>query len=106
MRLLQGGVSGAMIWRINFGGRPFVLRLEPERIALHDRERGYACMCTAAAAGVAPAVLYADAASGVAIMDFVAGRPLSEHPRGPAGLVQDLGTLIARLHASAPFPSM
>jgi len=103
LQLLQGGVSGALIWRVDVGERACVLRLEPERIALHHRQRGYACMTAAAAAGVAPAVRYADPATGVAVMDFVDGRPLSAHPGGSAGLVRELGTLIARLQATPPF---
>jgi aminoglycoside phosphotransferase (APT) family kinase protein len=106
LRLLQGGVSGALIWRVDVGGRACVLRLEPERIALHHRQRGYACMTAAAAAGVAPAVRYADPAAGVAVMDFVDGRPLSEHPDGSAGLVRELGAMIARLQATAPFQTL
>jgi aminoglycoside phosphotransferase (APT) family kinase protein len=104
MRLLKGGISGAAIWRIVVGGQPFVLRLEPERIALQHRERGYACMRGAAAAGVAPKLLYADATAGVAIMEFVDSRPLAEHPGGQGGLVGELGALIARLHATPRFP--
>jgi aminoglycoside phosphotransferase (APT) family kinase protein len=104
MRLLQGGVSGAEVWHILVGGQSFVMRLEPERIALHHRERGYACMRGGAAAGVAPAVHYADARAGVAIMDFVESQPLSAHPGGVVGLVRDLGALIAGLHATPLFP--
>jgi aminoglycoside phosphotransferase (APT) family kinase protein len=104
VRLLQGGVSGALIWRVDAGGRSCLLRMEPERIALNHRQRGYACMTAAAAAGVAPTLGYADAVAGVAVMDFVEARPLSEHPGGPAGLVQALGELIARIQATAPFP--
>jgi aminoglycoside phosphotransferase (APT) family kinase protein len=103
---LQGGVSGALIWRVDVGGRAYVLRLEPERIALPHRQRGYACMTAAADAGVAPPVRYADPAAGVAVMDFIDGRPLSEHPGGAAGLVRELGTLIARLRATPLFPPL
>ncbi len=105
-QLLQGGVSGALIWRIDIGARSYVLRLEPERIALRHRERGYACMTAAAAAGVAPPVRHADAAAGVAVMEFVAGRPLTDHPDGPDGLARELGTLVARLQTTTPFPPL
>jgi thiamine kinase-like enzyme len=105
-RLLQGGVSGALIWRVEVDRHPFVLRLEPERIALNHRQRGYACMTAAAAAGVAPAVRYADPVAGVAVMDFVEGRPLSEHPGGPAGLASALGELIARIQSTPVFPPL
>ena len=105
-RLLQGGVSGAQIWRIEVGERPFVLRLEPERVAQQHVRRGYAAMTAAAAVGVAPPVRYADAAAGIAVMDFIEGRPLAQHPGGPTGLVRELGGLIAQVQATAPFPPL
>lgn len=103
-RLLKGGVSGALIYRIELGGRPYVLRVEPHRIALEHRVRNFHCMGAAARAGVAPAVLQADPAGGVAIMDFVEARPLSEHPGGSMGLARELGDLVARVQATPVFP--
>jgi aminoglycoside phosphotransferase (APT) family kinase protein len=101
---IKGGVSGALLCRFDFHERTYVLRIEPERVALHDRQRGFACMVAAAAAGAAPPVHYHDPATGVAIMDFVSSRPLSMHPGGPVGMVRALGTLIARVQATSPFP--
>ena len=106
VRLMQGGVSGALIACVEARGRSFVLRVEPERVPLVHRQRGYACMTSAAAAGVAPPVLYADPVAGVAIMDFVEARPLSEHPGGPAGLAQELGGLVARVQETPAFPPL
>jgi aminoglycoside phosphotransferase (APT) family kinase protein len=101
---IRGGVSGALICRFDVHERTYVLRIEPKRIALHDRQRGFACMVAAAAAGAAPPVHYCDPATGVAIMNFVSGRPLSEHPGGPVGMVRALGALISRVQATPPFP--
>jgi aminoglycoside phosphotransferase (APT) family kinase protein len=106
VRLLTGGVSGAGIYRVEVGGRPYVLRLEPERIALEHRTRHFDCMSAAARAGVAPAVHHADAVAGVAVMDFVEARPLAEHPGGAAGLARELGGLIARVQETPAFPSL
>lgn len=103
---IRGGVSGALICRFDVRERKYVLRIEPERVALHDRQRGFASMVAAAAAGAAPPVHYCDPATGVAIMDFVSGRPLSEHPGGAAGLARALGALIMRLQATPPFPML
>ena len=105
-RPISGGVSGAQILHFEVGDRAYVLRVEPERVALRDRQRGFACMSIAADAVVAPAVHYADADAGVAIMDFVSGRPLSEHPGGVAGLVQELGELTAQVQAAPRFPTI
>jgi len=106
VRPISGGVSGALILRLQVRDRPYVLRVEPERIALADRARGFACMSAAAEVGAAPAVHHADPASGVAVMDFVAGRPLSTHPGGAAGLARALGALIAKVQATPPFPHL
>jgi aminoglycoside phosphotransferase (APT) family kinase protein len=106
LQLLTGGVSGAQIFRFEVRSRSYVLRVEPDRVALSDQERGFACMTAAAKAGAAPPVHFADAATGVAIMDFIAGRPLSDHPGGPLGLVRALGALIAKVQQTPPFPSL
>jgi aminoglycoside phosphotransferase (APT) family kinase protein len=106
LRVLQGGVSGALIWQVDMGERSCVLRLEPERIPFHHRQRGFACMVAAATAGIAPAVHYADPVTGIAIMDFVDGRPLSGHPGGVTGLVQELGRLITQLQRTPVFESL
>ncbi len=103
-RPISGGVSGAQILHFEIQGRAYVLRVEPERVALHDRQRGFACMAQAAAAGVAPSVHYADPSAGVAIMDFVASRPLAEHPGGSVGVVRELAGLITQVQAATQFP--
>jgi thiamine kinase-like enzyme len=102
---IRGGVSGALIRRFDVHERSYVLRIEPERVALHHRQRGFACMAAAAAAGAAPRVHYCDPETGVAIMDFVSGQPLSEHPGGAMGLARALGALIAKVQATPSFPA-
>lgn len=101
---ISGGVSGAAIFRFEVGDRSHLLRLEPERIAPPDRKRGFICMRTAAAAGIAPPLHYANPADGVAIMEFIRSQPLEEHPGGVAGMVRELGELAARVQATRPFP--
>lgn len=105
-QLIEGGVSGAPIFRFDVREHAYVLRIEPERIALNDRQRGYACMQIAAAAGAAPPVHYADPVAGIAVMDFVTAQPLALHPGGAAGLARALGKLLARLHTTPLFPSL
>ena len=105
-RPIVGGVSGAQILRFVVSDRAYVLRLEPERIAPSHRQRGFTAMAAAAAEGAAPPVHFADATTGVAIMDFISGRPLSEHPGGPAGTAAALGALIARVQTTTPFPEL
>jgi tRNA A-37 threonylcarbamoyl transferase component Bud32 len=106
LRPITGGVSGALIFQFRVSGRSFVLRLEPERVALIHRQRAVSCMSLAAEAGAAPRVYFADPQAGLVIMAHVSSRPLSEHPGGQAGLARGLGALTARVHGAAPFPIM
>lgn len=106
LQAIPGGVSGATILRFEVEERPYLLRIEPERIALADRQRGLACMIAAAEAGVAPPIHHADSTAGVAIMDFIPSRPLAEHPGGAAWIVREMGDLTARVQATAPFPNV
>lgn len=97
--------ASAAIYRIEVDGRPWLLRLESlQRDEVRDPHRAYACMRNAAEAGIAPAVLHADAVAGVAIMAFVAGRPLDGFPGGSAALARALGALASRLQATPLFP--
>ena len=103
---LVGGTSGASIYRFDVGARTYALRLEPERIALQNRQRHYACMSLASDAGAAPKVRFADAEAGVSIIDYIAGRPMAEHPAGPLGLMRALGALMMKVRAAGTFPDM
>ena len=109
MSVVQAITTGASasIHRIEVGGRPWLLRLESfRRDAVRNPERAYACMRSAAEAGIAPAVLHADATTGVAITAFVEGRPFEDFPGGPAALARALGVLAARLQATPAFPAV
>jgi len=75
---LGGGASGALAYRIETGDRFYVLRMETRRSPLRNPNQ-YVCMRIAADAGVAPPLRYADDDTGVAILDFVHSRPLSEY---------------------------
>lgn len=101
---ISGGVSGALIFRLQVQDRRYVLRIEPERVAVRDRERGFAGMAAAAAEGAAPRVHHADPVAGVAIMDFVSAQPLATYPGGAVELARELGALIAKVQAAPSFP--
>jgi Ser/Thr protein kinase RdoA (MazF antagonist) len=97
--------ASALSYRIEVAGRPYLLRLESSRRdEVRDPHRAYACMRLAVEAGLAPAVHHADAAAGVAIVDFVRQRPLSDYAGGAPALLRDLGGLVARLQAIPAFP--
>ena len=103
---VSGGASGALVYRVEAKGRPYLLRLEPPRDIMRDPDRGYACIRLAADAGVAPPVRHIDPAERVAIMDFLPNRPLAEFPGGPAALAKAQGELIARLQQTEVFPPL
>ncbi|HEU4618806.1 MAG TPA: phosphotransferase, partial [Gammaproteobacteria bacterium] len=105
LRPLAGGASGALVYRVDVAGRPYLLRLETHKHPWRN-PRQYACLRTAADAGVAPRVVHLDDAAGALVMDFVQQRPLSEFPGGPAALARAAGGLAARLQATARFPAL
>ncbi len=100
---LRGGLSGAGVYRIEIGARPYLLRIEAPADGVRDPVRSQACMKIAAEAGLAPRVLYADAQDGVAITDFVVARPcaLSRPER-----IAELGQTIRALHETPAFPPL
>lgn len=105
VRPIVGGASGALICRVDAGGRRWLLRLDVIG-GIANLPRAYGCMRAAADAGVAPALRYADPDRGVTVMDFVESRPIDAFPGGPVALIAALAGLIARVHAIAPpFPS-
>jgi hypothetical protein len=97
--------ASALSYRLEVAGRPYLLRVESSRRdEVRDPHRTYPCMQAAVEAGLAPALHHADPTAGVAIMDFIAERPLSDYPGGMPGLVRDLGALVARLQTTPAFP--
>lgn len=101
---LTSGAS-ALSYRVEVAGRSYLLRLESSRRdRVRDPYRSYGCMRAAAEADIAPALHHADPATGVAVMDFVPARALSDYPGGAPALARDLGGFVARLQATPTFP--
>lgn len=105
LRPVGGGASGALTYRAEAAGRPYFVRVETRRGPLRNPHQ-YVCMQTAVDAGLAPPLRYVDPERGVAVMDFLAQRPLAEYPGGPAALASALGTLAAQLQATPLFPEL
>jgi aminoglycoside phosphotransferase (APT) family kinase protein len=101
---VTGGASGALTYRVEAHGRPYLLRLEGARRSPLRNPHQYTCMQIASEAGVAPGLHYVDAEAGVAIMDFLPVHPLEEFPGGRVALARAAGQLVARLQATVPFP--
>jgi len=96
IRVLTGGLTSSLVFRIVVRGSPYVLRIimRTDDPAVH-----YTCMRAAAEAGLAPRVRYSSIEDKIAITDFVeaVSFPITD------ALVRMPATLRA-LHALPPFP--
>src|SRR5580704_10741856 len=70
-----GGATTASVFRIEAGGRRYLLRMEGEPSPLRNPHQ-YASMRIATEAGIAPAIHYLDEAARVVVIDFVEQQPL------------------------------
>jgi aminoglycoside phosphotransferase (APT) family kinase protein len=107
LEAVVGGASGAIVHRVGIDGAPtLLLRIETARDAFRDPHRSYPCLRAAADAGIAPTVHLADPDAGIVVMDFIDQRPITDHPGGTIGVVAELGSLLARLQRTVPFPPL
>lgn len=96
---LTGGL-GNRSWRMRDAGRDLVVRLGNERAGAYGVDRGgeIAAQSLAAGQGLAPAVLWHDAAAGLLVTEFVPGRVWSkEAARDPLAAAR-VGEWLYRLH--------
>jgi aminoglycoside phosphotransferase (APT) family kinase protein len=100
---ITGGVSGAIVLRIETVDHRFVLRIEGPAGSLRNPHQ-YASMRIAAAAGIAPPVHYLNADDRVVMIDFVEDRPLETYPGGQQGLAEAIGTMLRNLQGLPAFP--
>jgi aminoglycoside phosphotransferase (APT) family kinase protein len=98
-----GGITTALTFKIQAGGRSYILRVEGEPSPLRNPYQ-YESMRIAAETGIAPKILYLDEAARVVVMDFIEPRPLQDFPGGFQGLAHALGDLLRRLQAAPVFP--
>src|SRR6266849_10687202 len=79
---ITGGASTASTFRVDTGGRRYVLRVEGEPSPLRNPHQ-YVSMRIAAEAGIAPKIRYVDETARVCVIDFIAQRLLKIYPGGP-----------------------
>ena len=105
-RLIGGSVNDS--WRVDTRQGRFVLRIDGPawRRPGVDRQRELQLHRTAAAAGLAPRVIAADAALGVLVCEYLDGRTWSEADLSQVGQLKQLGACLARLHALMPPPDL
>jgi aminoglycoside phosphotransferase (APT) family kinase protein len=101
---VTGGATSASVFRVEVGGRRYLLRMEGAPSPLRNPHQ-YVSMRIAAEAGIAPRIHYVDEATRVAVIDFIEQRPLKAYPGGPRALAQALGELLSRVQATPVFPS-
>lgn len=99
IRVVTGGHTGALVYRIVVKGAAYLLRI----IMRTDTttERHFACMRAAAEAGLAPKVWYTSVEDRLSITDFVAA---VRFPAAEARL--RMPRLLRALHALPPFPGV
>ena len=102
--LVMGGATSASVFRVEVGGRRYLLRLEGAPSPLRNPHQ-YISMRIAAEAGIAPGIHYIDETARVAVIDFIERQPLNAYPGGPRALAKALGELLSRLQATPVFPS-
>jgi aminoglycoside phosphotransferase (APT) family kinase protein len=100
IRLLSGGLTSALVFRIVVRGNPYLLRLIMRQEALYDPTRQFTCMKTASEAGIAPRIWYANVEDRVLITDFVDAKPF---PDDAAPLI---ALTIRTLHSLPNFPKL
>jgi aminoglycoside phosphotransferase (APT) family kinase protein len=100
---VAGGITSALVLKVQVGDRGYLLRAEGEPSPLRNPHQ-YESMRIAAEAGIAPEIRHLDEVARVVVMDFIEPRPLSEYPGGHAGLAQALGELLKRLQTTPVFP--
>src|ERR1700743_1734764 len=103
VELVGGGITTALVLKIQVSDRSYLLRVEGEPSPLRNPHQ-YEAMRIAAEAGIAPKIHHLDAASRVVIMDFIEPRPLRDFPGGHLGLAQALGDLLKQLQTTPTFP--
>jgi thiamine kinase-like enzyme len=97
LRLLSGGLSSALAFKIIVRKNPYLLKILRMEI-ISDPAHEFACMQTAAEAGFAPRIWYANVEDRILITDFVEAKPY------PDDMALRMAITVRRLHALPHFP--
>jgi hypothetical protein len=98
IKKLITGLSNALVFRIVVYGKPYLLKIARTDVLSDPTLYYYACMKSAAEAGIAPKVWYTGVEDGISITDFVELKPF---PLAEAK--NKLADLLSRLHSLSPF---
>jgi aminoglycoside phosphotransferase (APT) family kinase protein len=99
IRKMTKGHTAALKFRIVVEGRPYLLRIIILTYSMLGPSRQFTCMKTAAEAGLAPHIWYANLEDQISITDFV-----QEVPFSAAEALVRMPAVLRALHALPPFP--
>jgi aminoglycoside phosphotransferase (APT) family kinase protein len=99
IRKMTKGHTAAPKFRIVVAGRPYLLRIIMLTNSMLGPTRQFTCMKTAAEAGLAPHIWYANPEDQISITDFV-----EEAPFPAAEALVRMPAVLRALHALPPFP--
>lgn len=94
---LSGGLSSALAFKIVVRKNPYLLKLMRTEV-ISDPKNEFACIQSAAEAGIAPRIWYASVDDRIMITDFVDARPF------PEDLLPLIVPVLRTLHSLPPFP--
>jgi len=97
LRLLSGGLSSALAFKIVVRKNPYLLKILRTEI-ISDPAHEFACMQIAAEAGLAPRIWYANVEDRILITDFVESKAYLDD------MALRMAATIRRLHALPHFP--
>jgi thiamine kinase-like enzyme len=97
IHFLTGGLSSALAFKVVVKNNPYLLKIMRAEV-ISDPAHEFACQQTAAEAGIAPQIWYANVEDRVLITDFVEARPL------PEDMLHLIVPTLRTLHSLPPFP--
>jgi len=103
---ISDGLSGAGVYRVDTGGRAFVLKIAPAHEDPASWHRALEIRRRAAAAGLTPGVIHVDEERRATLTDLVVDQSFAALYRDPAShgrAIAQLGQTLRRLH-SLPLP--
>ncbi len=99
LRLLTGGLSTALAFKMVVRGHPYLLKILRKEV-ISNPAHEFACMQTAAEAGIAPRIWYANVEDRLLITDFVQAKPF------PDDMALRIVPVLRTLHSLPGFPKM
>jgi hypothetical protein len=97
IHLLTGGLSSALAFQLVVRKNPYLLKILRKEV-ISDPANEFACMQTAAEAGIAPRIWYANVEDRLLITDFVEAKPF------PDEMLPLIVPTLRTLHALPHFP--